>query len=131
VVLFESLDFIYMPAPDLGAALRYYVETLGAETEWRIRAFGTEVSRVRLARSGPALLLAGHLKGETPILIFRVVDYRQSVAALRAAGLDVAEVEIPHGPCTVFQTEGGQRLAIYQLLRPEADEHLSRSGKSR
>jgi hypothetical protein len=81
--------------------------------------------RCGFSSAGPQILLAGHLQGDRPILVYRVADYRQSVAALRAAGLtEVEELEIPHGPCAAFRLEGGQRYAIYQLTRPDADKHF-------
>jgi hypothetical protein len=31
------------------------------------------------------------------------------------------EIEIPNGPCATFRAPGGQRLAVYELTRPQAD----------
>ncbi len=82
---------------------------------------GTVVACLALPGSGPAILLSGHLEGETPVLVYRVADYGESVAGLRAAGIDpITELEIPHGPCASFRAPGGQRYAVYQLVRPEA-----------
>src|SRR5262249_14725852 len=93
----------------------------GAELVWKIRAFGTVVAFLRLSATGPAILLAGHLHGPEPVLVYRVADYAAAVAALRAAGVeDVQETEIPHGPIAAFRAPGGQRLAVYELTRPEA-----------
>jgi hypothetical protein len=33
--------------------------------------------------------------------------------------------EIPHGPVCSFTTPGGHRLAVYELTRPEAEEHFA------
>ncbi len=118
---FLSLDFIYVPTADVDVTVRHYVEVLGADLRWKVRGMGTVVACLRLAESGPAILLAGHLEGETPVLVHRVADYRATVARLRAAGAqDVHELEIPHGPCASFRAEGGQRFAFYELTRPEA-----------
>jgi microcystin degradation protein MlrC len=87
-----------------------------------VRGMGTVVALLRVAGEGPAILLSGHLGGEVPILIYRVDDYTAAVERLRAAGAeDLREVEIPHGPCAAFRAPGGQRLAVYELARPEAD----------
>jgi hypothetical protein len=43
---------------------------------------------------------------------------------LKAAGIELDEFEIPHGPCAAFRAEGGQRLAVYELTRPEATTHF-------
>jgi hypothetical protein len=122
--VFSSLDFVYTPTPDVDTAADHYVHALGAELVWKVRALGTTVAAVRLSGVGPLVLLAGHLHGETPVLVYRVDDYLHTTTALRAAGVELDELEIPHGPCAAFRAEGGQRLAVYQLTRPEATTHF-------
>ncbi len=120
--MFLSLDFIYLPARDLDAVLPFFVDVLGARLVSKIRAMGTIVAEVRLTEDGPRLILAEHLHGRAPVLIYRVADLHETTAALRARGLKKGEaIEIPHGPCYRFDSPGGHRFAIYQLERPEAD----------
>lgn len=124
-MMFESLDFIYVPTGDVDAAAAQH-QVLGAELLWKVRAMGTTVAALRVGPVGPQILLAGHLTGERPILVYRVTDYHGTLAALRARGLtDIEVLEIPHGPCAAFRLEGGQRYAIYQLTRPHADAHFA------
>jgi hypothetical protein len=124
--MFGSLDFIYVPTADVDATATYYVEALEAELVWKVRGMGTTVARLQLADTGPAILLSGHLVGAVPILIFRVADYTASVSTLRANGVaDIKELEIPHGPCASFTATGGQRLGLYELVRPDVDEHFA------
>lgn len=123
MVVFESLDYLYVPTEDVDASSRGYVEALGAELLWRIRGMGTVVACLRVAPAGPLLLLSGHLEGESPILIYRVPDYAAAVAELRAGGLELHEVELPPGPCATFRAPGGQRLAVYERTRPGVEEH--------
>jgi len=48
-----------------------------------------------------------------------------TIAELEGHGLELeARFGIPHGPCASLRSPGGQRLAIYELTRPEADERL-------
>jgi hypothetical protein len=116
-----SLDFVYVPTSDVDTTARHYVNDLDARLEWRVRAMGTTVAAIRVAEQGPLILLAGHLEGDTPILVYRVDDYDTAVAALRAAAVaDLVELEIPHGPCAAFRAYGGQRFAVYELTRPDA-----------
>ena len=123
--MFESLDFLYVPSRDVTTAAARYVDVLGAELLWTVRAMGTTVAALRVSVSGPQILLAGHLMGDRPTLVYRVDDYARSLAALRAAGLDdINELEIPHGPCAVFDVSEGGRCAIYELTRPHVDEHF-------
>lgn len=119
--MFLSLDFVYVPTLDVDAAAAGYVESLGATLEWKVRGMGTVVACLRVAGSGPAILLSGHLQGTTPVLVYRVADYQVTVAALRAMGVSpIVELEIPYGPCASFGAPGGQRYAVYELVRPEA-----------
>ena len=124
--MFLSLDFVYVPTDDVDGTAARYVDELGAELLWKVRGMGTVVARLRLSESGPAILLSGHLEGSTPVLIYRVSDYAEAVRRLRQAGAaDLHEIEIPHGPCASFTASGGQRLAVYELARPNADEFFA------
>ncbi len=123
---FLSLDFIYVPTPDVDVTARHYVEVFQAELRWKVRGMGTVVACLVVPGSGPAILLSGHLEGTVPILVYRVADYAAAVQALRAGGIDdIRELEIPHGPCASFRAAGGQRFAVYELVRPEAATHFA------
>jgi hypothetical protein len=125
-MIFGSLDFVYIPSKDVDADLEYYVKMLGAEKVFNINDMGTQVAMMKLC-DGPRLLLAGHLEGEVPILIYRVENLKKAMKELKARGWKKGqEVEIPHGPCCTFEASGGQRFAIYELVRPEADQFLTR-----
>ena len=124
--MFLSLDFVYVPTADVDATAAQYVEVLGASLEWKVRGMGTVVACLRLTATEPAVLLSGHLQGETPILVYRVDDYAETVRRLRARGMgQIRELEIPHGPCASFVAPGGQRYAIYELVRPGAADHFA------
>ena len=121
----ESFDFLYMPSRDVARDLGFYRDVLGAEIVFAIAAFGTRVAQVKLTDAGPRLLLAGHMEGEAPVVLHRVDDLEATVAELRDRGATIeAEFGFPHGPAAELRTPGGQRLAFYELTRPEADERL-------
>jgi hypothetical protein len=123
---FEGLDFIYMPSRDVARDLAFYRDVLGGEVLFAIEAMGTRVAQVKLAEQDPRLLLADHLEGETPILVYRVADFDSALATLERRGAQTeSRFGIPHGPCATLRVPGGQRLAIYELSRPEADRHLA------
>src|SRR3954451_1767937 len=87
---------------------------------------GTRVAETALAPQGPRVVLADHLPGDAPILLHRVSDLDQTLAELGARGLQLeARVQLPLGPCATFRSPGGQRLGLYQLTRPEVDEHFA------
>lgn len=119
---FEALDFLYMPSRDPAAELAHFEAALGAEVVFAIEAFNTRVAMLRLG-DGPALLLAGHLEGERPVLVFRVADLE---AAIRELGGSVgARFEIPFGPGCEVTAPGGHRLAVYQRTRPAMSQRLA------
>jgi hypothetical protein len=123
---FEELDFVYMPSSDVAADLAYYRDALGCEIVFAIEAMGTRVAQLRLAEPGPRLMLADHLEGERPILLFRVGDLEAALAELAARGAQVERrLEIPQGPGATLRMPGLQRLAIYELSRPEVDAHFA------
>lgn len=124
--LFEQLDFIYMPSRDVAADVRYFTEILGARLTFTVEGMGTRVAMVELSESSPRLLLAGHLEGDQPVMVYRVADIEQATDELEARGWQRGHMlEIPHGPVCSFTTPGGHRLAIYQLTRPQVGDHFA------
>lgn len=124
-VVFDQLDFVYLPSRDVAADVVHFVDGLGARLVFAIEAFGTQVAMIRLSPDPPALLLAGHLQGDQPVLVHRVPDLERAVAELQGRGVQLARrFEIPHGPGVELQGPGPQRLALYQLIRPQAAERL-------
>ncbi len=124
--MFESLDFIYMPSRDAAGDVRYFVEGLGGSLVFAIEAFGTRVAMIDLTRQPPPVLLAEHLEGERPILVYRVADLEQATAELARRGVaTAARFGIPHGPGAELATGGPQRIAVYELTRPEAPTRLA------
>ena len=122
----ESLDFLYMPSRDPAAELEWFEQTLGAEVVFAIEAFGTRVAMLQPSAGPPAVLLAGHLEGDRPVLVFRVASMADAVAELEAAGGSAGpEFGIPHGPVREIEAPGGHRLAIYELTRPERAKSLA------
>jgi hypothetical protein len=126
VTAFESLDFLYMPSDDVAAEARHFTDVLGAELVFAIEAFGTRVAMMKLADGPPDLLLAEHLDGERPILVYRVADLDAAVKGLEERGWDPGpELGMPYGPIRSFVNPGGHRIALYQLTRPEASQRLA------
>jgi hypothetical protein len=124
-VAIERLDFLYVPSHDVAADLGYFTEVLGGHVVFAIQAMGTRVAAVRLTEQPPLVLLADHLEGERPILVYRVPDLGAAMADLEARGWQRQHtLEIPHGPCCSFETPGGHRVALYQLTRPEVAAHF-------
>ena len=115
----ESLDYLYTPSRDVAADAAYLVDVLGGRLVFAIEGMGTRVALVELTSGPPAIVLADHLDGERPVLVYRVADLGAATADLRARGWAAEHsLEIPQGPVTTFRSPGGLRLAVYELARP-------------
>jgi hypothetical protein len=124
--MFDRLDFVYLPSRDVAADLIQFRRRLGAELVFAIEAFGTRVAMVRLEPNPPALLLAEHLEGDQPVLVYRVADLQRAIDELREREVEVAvRFEIPHGPGAELRNPGPQRIALYQLTRPAVGDRLA------
>ena len=120
MALLERLDFIYHPSRDVAADVEWFTGVLGAELVFAIDGMGTRVAMLELGTPPPHLLLAGHLHGETPVLVYRVAEIGEAMRKLETRGwTPESTFEIPHGPICSFTAPGGQRVAIYELTRPE------------
>ena len=123
---FEGLDFVYMPSRDVVNDMRYFTETLGGRLVFGVDGMGARVAMIELTEGPPRILLADHLEGDRPILVYRVADFQGALKALKARGWKRGHsIEIPHGPLCSFITPGGQRLAVYELARPQVEEHFA------
>ena len=70
--LFESLDFLYVPAPDIESTIGYYTGVLGCKLLWKFMHLGCGwVACIRVLDSGPFLLLADHIKKNDMIMVYR------------------------------------------------------------
>ena len=124
--MFEQLDFIYMPSDDVAADMTHFTDVLGARLIFAIDAMGIKVAMLELGDGSPRLLLAGHLEGERPILVYRVAALADAMAELESRGwTPEGTFEIPQGPCCSFRTPGGHRIAMYELKRPEVVGHFA------
>jgi hypothetical protein len=125
-MLFERLDFIYSPCRDVVAELRYFTDVLGASPVFAIDGMGTRVAMLELGTAPPHILLADHLEGDRPVLVYRVADLPAAMQELTARGWQRGKsLEIPQGPICSFLTPGGHRLAIYQLTRPQVIDQFA------
>jgi len=110
---FQQLDFLYTASRDVVADLGYFTEVLGGGAVFAVEAMGTRVAAIQLTE-GPPLVLADHVEGDRPILVYRVADLGPALDELAAYGWQRQHtVEIPQGPCCSLRTPGGHRIALY------------------
>jgi hypothetical protein len=122
---FEQLDFVYMPTRDPSADMEYFTGVLGGRLVFAVEGMGARVAMIQLTEEPPRILLADHLEGERPVLVYRVGDLQKALKDLAARGWERERTfEIPQGPICSFIAPGGQRLALYQLTRPQVEEHF-------
>jgi hypothetical protein len=117
--MFEQLDYVYMPSDDVARDVTWFTEVLGSRLVFAIDGMGARVAMVELTTGPPRILLADHLEGDRPVLVYRVDDLARSSDELSAHGWDEGHaLEIPQGPVRSFAGPGGHRLAIYERTRP-------------
>ena len=119
---FEALDYLYMPSHDVAIDVRYFTDVLGGHLVFAIEGMGTRVAMIELTDNPPRLLLADHVAGDAPILIYRVASLADATAELTKRGWQSEHtLEIPQGPVSTFRAPGRQRFAIYERSRPEVE----------
>ncbi len=121
--MFGPLDFVYLPSRDVAADLAHWTRA-GGEVVFTVARFKTRVAMVALGE-GPGVLLAEHLEGDAPVLVYRVADLGDAVTGLTARGLAVSEpFEFPYGDAVEVLSPGPQRVAIYERSRPDRGDSL-------
>jgi hypothetical protein len=83
---FQQLDFVYTPSRNVAADLGYFTEVLGGPVVFAVEAMGTRVAAIQLSEGPPLVLLAGHVEGDRPILVYRVTDLGAALVELAAHG---------------------------------------------
>jgi hypothetical protein len=127
-MIFESLDFLYIPAPNIQESITYYTKVLDGELLWKIHAYGVWVACVKLSDKEPHILLANHIKRKDLMLVYRVSDLDEAASELRARGWNEEKsLEIPNGPCLTFRDPADNLIVIYENRRP----HIMRDFKGR
>ena len=119
--MFDRLDFVYQPSRDAAADLAYYVDTLGAEVVFTVERFETRVAMLRMSADGPHLLLAEHLRGDAPVLVYRIDDLAAAQDRFPAA----EPFEFPFGDGLLLAGPAPHRIAIYERTRAERGASLT------
>jgi predicted enzyme related to lactoylglutathione lyase len=119
-MMFKSLDFLYVPAPDIESSVQYYTQVLGGELLCKIHAYGVWVACIELSKaSKPYVLLADHIHKNDVMLIYQVENLDNAIKQLKSKGWkEENRIEIPPGPCCTFRDPAGNSLVIYENVRP-------------
>jgi hypothetical protein len=123
--MFESLDFLYIPAPGIEESVRYYTKVLGGELLWKIHAYGVWVACIKLSEDEPSILLANHIDRKDLMLIYRVENLEKTSSELGSCGWKKEKgLEIPTGPCYTFRDPADNLIVIYENRRPNVMEEF-------
>jgi hypothetical protein len=79
---FQQLDFLYTPSRDVATDLAYFTQVLGGRVVFAVQEMGARVAAIRLAEGPPLLLLADHVEGDRPVLVYRVADLGAALGQL-------------------------------------------------
>ena len=125
--MLERLDFVYLPSRDVAADVAHFTDGLGAELVFAIEAFDTRVAMVRLCPDPPrAVARRAPRRATARSSSIACQISSEAVAELRGRGVEIAaRFEIPHGPVAEIANPGPQRVALYELTRPEVAERLA------
>ena len=84
--MFESQDFIYVPASGIDASVNYYTKLLGGNLLWKIHVYRVWVACVKLAENSLLVLLAHHVSKKDTILIYHVSSLSKAKPELESGG---------------------------------------------
>jgi len=115
--LFQMVDAVTIPVPDLDAGLRFYRDSLGRQLRWRHDDIGQ--AGLALPGSGTEIVLTTW-HGYAPSWLVASADH--AAAAVRAAGGRVVTgpPDIPVGPVAVVADSFGNVLVLLGLSKEAA-----------
>ena len=83
----SRLDYVYMPSRDVAGRRRVFHGRPWRTVVFAIDGMGTRVAMIELTDGPPRILLADHLEGDRPILVYRVDDLEAAArSCARVAG---------------------------------------------
>jgi predicted enzyme related to lactoylglutathione lyase len=112
--LFQKVDCVTIPVPDLDAGLRFYRDSLGHELRWRNDDLGQAALAMR--DSDTEIVLTTRLNYEPGWLVASADEAAEAVRA--AGGRVVAEPsDIPVGRVAVVEDPFGNTLVLLDLSK--------------
>lgn len=116
---FGPLTYLYVGSKDFPHDLAFYRDVLGAELVWNFNAFGANVAAFNLG-AGPLVLIADHRRAPSVLCIYAVPDLKAAMRNLEKRGWkrSTGPVEVPDGPCVVFQDPSENEYGLLQPDRP-------------
>ena len=121
-MIFEELKYVYNGTADYEKDKRFYMEHLGATLVWEFSRFGTQVCALKLGNLNHQILMAGHLRADQQINIYRTGDLQKALQQLKKRGLvfSSGKFGIPDGNCILFKDFSGKESGIYEQTKPDS-----------
>lgn len=117
--LFEFLDFLYVPAPDIEESINYYTSVLGCKLLWKLHALEVWVACIHAYFRFRTTITSSSPHNDLR-MIYRVNNLEDTASTLRSQGWkEDKKLEIPPSPCYTFRDPAGNAIAIYKNQRPE------------
>jgi predicted enzyme related to lactoylglutathione lyase len=113
IPLFQAIDAVTIPVPDLDAGLRFYRDSLGHELRWR----NDDIGQAGLAMAGGTEIVLTTRQRYEPDWLVASAD--EAAAAVRAAGGQVVTepFDIPVGRLAVVADPFGNTLVVLDLSK--------------
>jgi hypothetical protein len=125
-----ELRFLYLGVSDTEAALRPWLDGLGARLRWRFRNFGADVAGLDVG-TGPTVMLADHRPPGSVLPIWAVADLAAAARALADRGWHVTgPLGTPEGDAVVAEGPDGAEVALLEVIRPGALDQAWDDGDS-
>ena len=122
---FGRLRFLYVGSSDVERDILYYSDVLGGVLVWNVKSEGTQVAAFRMGKDA-LTLLADHMPAPSCEPVYEVDDIKSSAKLLKSKGWKPdASFEIPNGPCHIFKDPSGNRLVIFQDVRPDVMRYIA------
>ncbi len=122
--LFQAVDCLQVPVPDLETALRFYRDHLGHALVWRTAT----AAGLQLGNTGTELVLQTARPELEPNLLVASADAAARRFAEADGSIEVAPFDLPVGRCAVVRDPWGNRLVLLDLtgglLRTDAEGNV-------
>jgi len=106
--LFEKIDCLRLPVPDLEAGLAFYRDRLGHQLIWQTAT----AAGLRMPETDAELVIHTELRAADTDLVVASADDAAAEIAREGGRVLVAPFDIPIGRCAVVEDPFGNRLVV-------------------
>jgi predicted enzyme related to lactoylglutathione lyase len=118
----KELAFVFYPVTDIARARKFYEELLGLEVGMQVE-FGPGQWWIEYDIAGQALAISNAMPGKAAAaLALEVADLNGALAAVKSAGVVIAQEVMEFPPCRMFivKDPDGNEITLHQR-KPKPD----------